>query len=86
MQIDDLDLASIGPVFESHEVFPAKTNTEFVEVGFSSPAPAACRAAFPLCCFLLLQTRGHCPPIASHVPLPVLVVEQMLGMLAAPSE
>lgn len=32
IRIDDLDLAAIGPQFESHPVFPAKTNTEFVEV------------------------------------------------------
>jgi diaminopimelate epimerase len=27
-----LDLASIGPFFENHEVFPNRTNTEFVQV------------------------------------------------------
>ena len=32
MQINELDLATIGPQFETHSVFPAKTNTEFVEV------------------------------------------------------
>lgn len=32
VKIDELDLASIGPQFETHSVFPAKTNTEFVEV------------------------------------------------------
>mmetsp|Transcript_15982 Transcript_15982/g.48004 ORF Transcript_15982/g.48004 Transcript_15982/m.48004 type:complete len:341 (-) Transcript_15982:480-1502(-) len=32
VKIDELDLAAIGPQFESHSVFPAKTNTEFVEV------------------------------------------------------
>ena len=31
-QVDEVDLAAIGPLFESHEVFPARTNTEFVEV------------------------------------------------------
>lgn len=30
--LDDLDLASVGPLFEKHPVFPAKTNTEFVQV------------------------------------------------------
>ena len=28
-----LDLAAVGPQFESHKVFPRKTNTEFVQVG-----------------------------------------------------
>jgi hypothetical protein len=32
VQIDELDLPNIGPQFETHPVFPAKTNTEFVEV------------------------------------------------------
>ncbi|KAL1351813.1 hypothetical protein HN51_015689 [Arachis hypogaea] len=30
--VDDLKLAEIGPKFENHEVFPARTNTEFVQV------------------------------------------------------
>ncbi|XP_078429326.1 diaminopimelate epimerase family protein [Wolffia australiana] len=30
--VDDLDLASIGPKFENHAVFPSRTNTEFVQV------------------------------------------------------
>lgn len=30
--IDSLNLPQIGPLFENHPVFPAKTNTEFVEV------------------------------------------------------
>ena len=30
--IANLDIASIGPLFENHEVFPNRTNTEFVEV------------------------------------------------------
>ena len=30
--INNLDIASIGPLFENHEVFPNRTNTEFVEV------------------------------------------------------
>ena len=32
LAVDDMDLAAIGPSFESHETFPARTNTEFVEV------------------------------------------------------
>ena len=32
IKVDELDLPSIGPVFEAHPTFPAKTNTEFVEV------------------------------------------------------
>ena len=32
LQVDDLPLAAIGPLFEKNAVFPAKTNTEFVEV------------------------------------------------------
>lgn len=31
-QVDDLDIYAIGPKFEANAVFPAKTNTEFVEV------------------------------------------------------
>ncbi|NDW19770.1 diaminopimelate epimerase [Dysgonomonas sp. 216] len=30
--IDKLDLATLGPKFEHHPIFPKKTNTEFVEV------------------------------------------------------
>ncbi|KAK9741944.1 hypothetical protein RND81_03G138900 [Saponaria officinalis] len=30
--VDELNLADIGPRFEHHDVFPARTNTEFVEV------------------------------------------------------
>lgn len=30
--IDDLDLLALGPLFENHEFFPRRTNTEFVEV------------------------------------------------------
>jgi diaminopimelate epimerase len=30
--IDDLELEAIGPLFEHHPAFPARTNTEFVEV------------------------------------------------------
>ncbi|KAG9147865.1 hypothetical protein Leryth_003466 [Lithospermum erythrorhizon] len=30
--VDELNLADIGPKFEHHTVFPARTNTEFVEV------------------------------------------------------
>ncbi len=29
---DDLDIESIGPLFENHERFPNRTNTEFVEI------------------------------------------------------
>lgn len=28
----DLDIAAVGPLFENHEVFPNRTNTEFVEI------------------------------------------------------
>lgn len=30
--VDALDLEAVGPQFETHEAFPAKTNTEFVQV------------------------------------------------------
>jgi len=30
--VNDLQLAAIGPLFENHMIFPAKTNTEFVNV------------------------------------------------------
>jgi diaminopimelate epimerase len=30
--IDDLDLEAIGPFFETHERFPERTNSEFIEV------------------------------------------------------
>ncbi|XP_042476266.1 diaminopimelate epimerase, chloroplastic [Macadamia integrifolia] len=32
LQVDALNLVEIGPKFEHHEVFPARTNTEFVQV------------------------------------------------------
>ncbi|GLT89629.1 hypothetical protein SLE2022_076060 [Rubroshorea leprosula] len=32
LQVDELNLAEIGPKFEHHDMFPARTNTEFVEV------------------------------------------------------
>ncbi|KAG7033854.1 Diaminopimelate epimerase, chloroplastic, partial [Cucurbita argyrosperma subsp. argyrosperma] len=32
LQVDDINLAAIGPKFEHHEMFPARTNTEFVQV------------------------------------------------------
>lgn len=32
LQVDELNLSEIGPKFEHHEVFPARTNTEFVQV------------------------------------------------------
>eukprot|EP00210_Caulerpa_lentillifera_P009676 g9232.t1 len=32
IKIEEIKLHEIGPLFEKHEVFPARTNTEFVEV------------------------------------------------------
>ncbi|XP_057970665.1 diaminopimelate epimerase, chloroplastic [Malania oleifera] len=32
LQVDELNLAEIGPKFEHHKMFPARTNTEFVQV------------------------------------------------------
>ena len=32
LSIDNIDLARVGPLFEKNEAFPARTNTEFVEV------------------------------------------------------
>ncbi|CAN6471281.1 unnamed protein product [Victoria cruziana] len=32
LQVDDLKLEDIGPKFEHHEMFPARTNTEFVQI------------------------------------------------------
>lgn len=32
VRVGSLPLAQLGPHFETHPVFPAKTNTEFVEV------------------------------------------------------
>lgn len=32
IKVDEIDLFRVGPMFESHAVFPARTNTEFVEV------------------------------------------------------
>ncbi|KAL3839574.1 hypothetical protein ACJIZ3_024165 [Penstemon smallii] len=32
LQVDELNLAEIGPKFEHHPMFPARTNTEFVQV------------------------------------------------------
>lgn len=32
IDVDTLDLAAIGPLFERHPVFPARTNTEFVTI------------------------------------------------------
>ena len=37
MQVDEVDLEAVGPSFESHATFPARTNTEFVEVLSRSP-------------------------------------------------
>jgi len=31
-KVADIELEKIGPLFETHEVFPQKTNTEFIEV------------------------------------------------------
>ena len=31
-EVEDLDLCRIGPAFEQHEIFPERTNTEFVKV------------------------------------------------------
>ena len=45
VQVDDLDLAAVGPEFENNAVFPARINTEFVEVS------QAC---------LKRRTRGAC--------------------------
>ena len=38
VQVDEVDLFTLGPHFQQHEAFPARTNTEFVE---------ACLAAAP---------------------------------------
>ncbi|CAM8923358.1 unnamed protein product [Rhodiola kirilowii] len=32
LQVDELNLAEIGPKFEHHNAYPARTNTEFVQV------------------------------------------------------
>jgi diaminopimelate epimerase len=32
LQVDNLDIFTIGPKFEKNAVFPARTNTEFVEI------------------------------------------------------
>jgi diaminopimelate epimerase len=32
IKLDAVNLFHVGPLFESHSVFPAKTNTEFVEI------------------------------------------------------
>ncbi|VFQ98309.1 unnamed protein product [Cuscuta campestris] len=32
LQVDEVNLAEIGPKFENHVMFPARTNTEFVQV------------------------------------------------------
>ena len=42
LQVDELDLAAIGPEFEHNAVFPAKINTEFVEVSQSCLQPSLC--------------------------------------------
>lgn len=30
--VDDIEIEKIGPKFENHEIFPARTNTEFIEL------------------------------------------------------
>ena len=42
--VDALDLAGVGPLFESDAVFPAKTNTEFVQAR-AAAAGVACVCA-----------------------------------------
>ena len=37
MQLDTMDLGAVGPLFENHSVFPARVNTEFVQVLTASP-------------------------------------------------
>lgn len=32
--LDELDLPNVGPLFETHPAFPARINTEFVQVSF----------------------------------------------------
>lgn len=32
MQVDDIDLVTVGPKFEHNPAFPARVNTEFIEV------------------------------------------------------
>ncbi|KAL0922449.1 hypothetical protein M5K25_006437 [Dendrobium thyrsiflorum] len=32
LQVDDIQLEEVGPKFEHHEMFPSRTNTEFVQV------------------------------------------------------
>ncbi|KAF5750971.1 hypothetical protein HS088_TW03G01312 [Tripterygium wilfordii] len=32
LQVDELNFGQIGPKFEHHDMFPARTNTEFVQV------------------------------------------------------
>ncbi|KAF3329966.1 Diaminopimelate epimerase [Carex littledalei] len=32
LEVDKINLAEVGPKFEHHEVFPARTNTEFVQI------------------------------------------------------
>ena len=38
MQVDSIDLKQIGPQFEKNAVFPARTNTEFIEVNTHNSA------------------------------------------------
>ena len=54
VQVDNLDLVAIGPLFEKKAVFPAKINTEFVEVSClfsaSDTNQFSCLAVILACC------------------------------------
>ena len=66
LQIDDLDLPAIGPVFERHEVFPARINTEFVQVRSATPMLVHSTCSTDLhCC-------NGCGQPADHVHWPQL--------------
>ena len=43
LEVNSMDLAAIGPLFERHVTFPKKTNTEFVQARerTASPPPTA---------------------------------------------
>lgn len=70
-QVDELNLAHIGPHFENNPVFPARTNTEFVEVRIPlryssiSGCPAITLAFFTVllnqmrCVLLQMLSRSH---------------------------
>ncbi|KAK3226448.1 hypothetical protein Dsin_006310 [Dipteronia sinensis] len=62
-QVDALKLAEIGPKFEHHAMFPARTNTEFVEI--ISPSHLKMRvwergAGATLACGTWCLCRGGC--------------------------